>query len=94
MTAEHKRFAEVQVCSVAWRRWGPYPSERQWGTVREDVKNITSTWTKCPVTYMKALYKYPQQAYPYVLLVAENSRRGRHEPEYERLDTEPQLVAF
>jgi hypothetical protein len=43
---------------------------------------------------MKALYKYPQQAYSYARLVAENRRHDRHGPEYERLDTEPQLVAF
>jgi hypothetical protein len=33
------------------------------------------------------LYKYPQQAYPYARLLEENRRRGKHEPEYELLDT-------
>src|SRR6266498_2377963 len=32
--AEHERLAEAD--QVPWRRWGPYLSERQWGTVRED----------------------------------------------------------
>ena len=36
---------------------------------------------------MKALYKYPQRAFPYADLVEENRRRGRDEPEYELLDT-------
>jgi hypothetical protein len=36
---------------------------------------------------MKALYKYPQRAFPYADLVAENRRRGRSGPEYELIDT-------
>src|SRR5436309_10735836 len=36
---------------------------------------------------MKALYKYPQRAFPYADLAAENRRRGRGEPEYELIDT-------
>ena len=34
-------------------------------------------------SYMRALYKYPQRAFPYAELVAENRRRGRAEPEFE-----------
>jgi hypothetical protein len=36
---------------------------------------------------MKAIYKYPQRAFPYEELVAENARRTRQDPEYELLDT-------
>src|SRR5260370_6803366 len=36
---------------------------------------------------MKALYKYPQRAFPYYDLVTTNRNRGRHEPEYELMDT-------
>src|SRR5438270_8994185 len=36
---------------------------------------------------MKALYKYPQRAFPYTDLVATNRTRGRHELEYELMDT-------
>jgi hypothetical protein len=36
---------------------------------------------------MKALYKYPQRAFPYADLVAENQRRGKEELEYELIDT-------
>src|SRR5439155_16728578 len=38
-------------------------------------------------SYMAALYKYPQRAFPYADLVDENRRRGREAPEYELLDT-------
>src|SRR5262245_31218862 len=34
--AERQRMAEADMGDVVWRRWGPYLSERQWGTVRED----------------------------------------------------------
>ena len=35
-TAEHGRLEEADGSGVPWRKWGPYLSERQWGTVRED----------------------------------------------------------
>ncbi|KLK88066.1 hypothetical protein SZ63_03075 [Methanoculleus sediminis] len=35
-TEEGERLREVYEQGVPWRRWGPYLSERQWGTVRED----------------------------------------------------------
>lgn len=38
-------------------------------------------------TYMRALYKYPQTAYPYEELVEENGKRTVMDPEYEILDT-------
>src|SRR5205085_3716328 len=38
-------------------------------------------------SYMKALYKYPQAAFPYADLVAESRRRNRDDPEYELIDT-------
>jgi hypothetical protein len=37
--------------------------------------------------YMRALYKYPHNAFPYAKLRDENARRGRDDPEYELLDT-------
>jgi len=36
MAAEHNRLDEARKQQVPWRKWGPYLSERQWGTVRED----------------------------------------------------------
>ena len=50
MSAEETRLAEARDDAVPWRRWGPYLSERQWGTVREDysetaTRGITSVTT-------------------------------------------------
>ncbi len=157
MNAEQFRLKEDRERKVSWKKWGPYLSERQWGTVREDYSQDGNAWGyfnhdqarsrayrwgedglagisddrqllcfalalwngKDPIlkerlfgltnseanhgedvkeyyfyldstpthSYMKYLYKYPQAAYPYANLVETNSRRGRHEWEYELLDT-------
>jgi hypothetical protein len=157
MTAEEQRLEEARNRAVHWKRWGPYLSERAWGTVREDYSAHGTAWDylphdharskayrwnedgiagisdrhqlicfaialwngKDPIlkerlfgltggegnhgedvkeyyfyldstpthSYMKYLYKYPQQEYPYARLVEENRRRGKHEPEYELLNT-------
>ena len=154
--AESRRLAEARE-GIPWRAWGPYLSERQWGTVREDYSENGDAWSyfshdqarsrayhwgedglaglsddkqrlcfalalwnrEDPIlkerlfgltnaegnhgedvkeyyfyldstpthAYMKWLYKYPQRAYPYADLVETNRRRGRHELEYELLDT-------
>ena len=140
-----------------WYLWGPYVSERQWGTVREDYSPDGEAWNFTPHDsarsyayrwgeeglagfcdieqrlclglalwngrdpilkerifgltgaqanhgedakeywwYLDALpshswnrwrYHYPQQPFPYDDLLAENGRRGKHDPEYELLDT-------
>jgi hypothetical protein len=155
--AEPLRLAEDQERKANWKRWGPYLSERQWGTVREDYSADGSAWTYFPHdharsrayrwgedgllgicdrecrlcfslalwngrdpilkerlfgltgpegnhgedckecyfyldstpthSYMKALYKYPQSAFPYARLVEENRRRGKTEPEFELANT-------
>jgi hypothetical protein len=36
LTQEEHRLEEARARAVHWKRWGPYLSERQWGTVRED----------------------------------------------------------
>jgi len=157
MTAEHRRLEETRQQNIPWKKWGPYLSERQWGTVREDYSEGGDAWNffthdnarsrayrwgedglggisddkqrlcfalalwngKDPIlkerlfgltnsegnhgedlkeyyiyldstpthSYMKFLYKYPQEAYPYSDLVETNRRRNRHEMEYELLDT-------
>jgi len=157
MTAEHVRLDEARAQKAPWKKWGPYLSERQWGTVREDYSESGDAWNyfthdqarsrayrwgedglagisderqrlcfalalwngKDPIlkerlfgltnsegnhgedvkeyyfyldstpthSYMKYLYKYPQSPYPYSDLVETNKRRGRHELEYELLDT-------
>jgi Mannosylglycerate hydrolase MGH1-like glycoside hydrolase domain len=155
--AEQIRLQEAHEGKQPWYRWGPYLSERQWGTVREDYSPDGSAWDFFPHdharsrtyrwgedglmgisdengllcfalalwneadpilkerlfgltnsegnhgedvkeyyffldntpthSYMKALYKYPQRAYPYTDLTETNRRRGKFEPEYELIDT-------
>jgi hypothetical protein len=155
--AETKRLAENARRIKNWQRWGPYLSDRQWGTVREDYSPTGEAWSyfpheaarsrayrwgedgllgltdrecrlclavtlwneKDPIlkerlyglsgpegnhgedvkelyyfldatptsSYLKALYKYPQRAFPYAELVEVNREWGRMKPEYELLDT-------
>ncbi|WP_179414011.1 MGH1-like glycoside hydrolase domain-containing protein [Mucilaginibacter sp. E4BP6] len=152
MNAEQSRLKDL-----TWKKWGPYVSDRQWGTIREDYSANGDAWNyithdmarskayrwgeegiagicdddqtvcfsvalwnkKDPIikeryfgltnpegnhgedvkelyyyldntpthSYMKTLYKYPQQSYPYQWLVDENKRRGRNDPEFELIDT-------
>jgi hypothetical protein len=44
MTAEHERLSESRTNKVPWKKWGPYLSERQWGTVREDYSETGDAW--------------------------------------------------
>ena len=157
ITAEERRLEESRERKRHWKRWGPYLSERQWGTVREDYSEGGAAWDYFPHdharsrayrwgedglggisdrhqricfaialwngrdpilkerlfgltgsegnhgedvkeyyfyldstpthSYMKFLYKYPQQAFPYGQLV-EGNRRGKNEPELELIDTD------
>jgi len=41
---EQKRLNETREKGVPWKKWGPYLSERQWGTVREDYSNDGNAW--------------------------------------------------
>ncbi len=154
---EHKRLEDERERAILWKLWGPYLSERQWGTVREDYSKEGDSWEyfthdqarsrayhwgedgiagisdvnqelcfalafwngKDPIlkerlfgltnsegnhgedvkeyyfyldntpthSYMKYLYKYAQEAYPYLDLLEENKRRTRYEMEYELIDT-------
>ena len=158
MNPEQVRLGEDARREQDWKRWGPYLSERQWGTVREDYSATGQCWKyfphdharsrayrwgedglmglcdrqgrmcfsvalwngKDPIlkerlfgltgeegnhgedvkeayffldstpthSYLKGLYKYPQRAYPYERLLAENRRRSREEREFELLDTD------
>jgi len=154
---EQDRLKEVNEKQVPWRKWGPYLSERQWGTVREDYSPTGAAWDyfshdqarsrayhwgedgiagisddnqrlcfalalwngKDPIlkermfgltnsegnhgedvkeyyfyldstpthSYMKYLYKYPQNEYPYMDIIQRNRERDRHAMEYELIDT-------
>lgn len=156
-SAEQRRLDEDGRREKNWKRWGPYLSERQWGTVREDYSEQGDAWNYFPHaharsrayrwgedgllgltdrqcrlcfalalwneqdpilkerlfglsgpegnhgedvkecyyyldstpthSYMKALYKYPQAAYPYEDLLRENQSRSRQEREFELTDS-------
>ena len=155
-TAEGQRLRATRR-GEGWRRWGPYVSERQWGTVREDYSPGGTAWDSFPHdharsrayrwgedglagfgherllwclglalwnerdpilkermfgltnsegnhgedvkeayhyldgtpthSYMRMLYRYPQRAFPYADLAAENRRRTAADPEYDLEDT-------
>src|SRR3981189_1069693 len=155
--AEKERLEAARAEKIPWKKWGPYLSERQWGTVREDYSQDGNAWNyfshdqarsrayrwgeeglagisddkqqlcfaialwngRDPIlkerlfgltnsegnhgedvkeyyfyldstpthSYMKYLYKYPQQEFPYRTLVETNGRRSREDLEYELLDT-------
>lgn len=156
-TAEEQRLQDHHDRKDNWRLWGPYLSERGWGTVREDYSPEGEAWKyftheqarsrayrwsedgigglsdrnqylcfslalwngKDPIlkerlygldgkegnhgedvkeyyfyldnlpthSYMKMLYKYPQNAFPYARLSEENARRTFADKEYELGDT-------
>ncbi|MBS0653466.1 MAG: glucosidase, partial [Verrucomicrobia bacterium] len=44
-TEEHERLDEYRTRKALWKKWGPYLSERAWGTVREDYSTDGNTWT-------------------------------------------------
>ena len=48
MTAEQKRLDEARRRTRHWKRWGPYLSERAWGTVREDYSPNGTAWDYFP----------------------------------------------
>ncbi len=48
MTREEQRIEESRQRKVHWKRWGPYLSERQWGTVREDYSADGDAWNYFP----------------------------------------------
>ena len=157
LTTEHERLEAYRQRKANWKKWGPYLSERSWGTVREDYSADGNAWNYFPHdharsrafrwgedgiagvcdrnqyicfalalwngrdpilkermfgltgsegnhgedvkeyyfyldstpthSFMKMLYKYPQSAFPYAELVAENRKRSHHDFEYELLDT-------
>jgi hypothetical protein len=77
-----------------WNGADPILKERLFGLTGpqgnhgEDVKEYYFFLDSTPThSSMRALYKYPQRAFPYAELVAETHRRGRRDPEFELIDT-------
>ena len=48
LIAEKQRLLDARQHGTAWRKWGPYLSERQWGTVREDYSDNGDAWNYFP----------------------------------------------
>src|SRR5258708_5246701 len=48
ITAEEQRLEESRQKTKHWKRWGPYLSERAWGTVREDYSSYGTAWDYFP----------------------------------------------
>src|SRR5580698_9048679 len=87
---------ECRICFALalWNGRDPILKERLFGVTGpegnhgEDVKEEYFYLDSTPThSYLNALYKYPQAAFPYGQLVAESSRRSRLEPEFELVDT-------
>ncbi|HEX3851841.1 MAG TPA: hypothetical protein VHW01_12790, partial [Polyangiaceae bacterium] len=87
---------QARICfSIAlWNGKDPILKERLFGLTGpegnhgEDVKELYYYLDATPTaSYLRGLYKYPQQEYPYARLVEENRRRGKHESELELIDT-------
>ena len=77
-----------------WNGQDPILKERLYGLTgpegnhAEDVKELYYYLDSTPThSYCKALYKYPQRAFPYAELLTRNRQRGRQAPEYELADT-------
>src|SRR5918997_1908730 len=87
---------ECRLCFALalWNGRDPILKERLFGLTNaegnhgEDVKELYYYLDSTPThSYMRMLYKYPQAAFPYARLVAENRQRDRHAYEFELLDT-------
>ncbi|MEO8890122.1 MAG: glucosidase [Coleofasciculaceae cyanobacterium] len=88
------RTGELCFALALWNGCDPILKERLFGLTNnqgnhgEDVKEYYFQLDNTPThSYMRWLYKYPQQEFPYTQLIEENARRNKLQPEYELLDT-------
>ncbi len=73
MMAEEQRLAEAQARTKHWRRWGPYLSERQWGTVREDYSPHGTAWDSFPHDHARSrVYRWGEDG---LLGISDNHQR-------------------
>jgi mannosylglycerate hydrolase MGH1-like protein/glycosyl hydrolase family 63 len=73
MTAEERRLAEAGARTAHWRRWGPYLSERQWGTVREDYSPDGTAWDYFPHDHARSrAYRWGEDG---LLGISDNHQR-------------------
>jgi hypothetical protein len=87
-------LGRLQFALALWNGNDPILKERLFGLTGpegnhgEDVKEVYAHLDATPTgSYLRAMYRYPQRAFPYGDLVAENARRDRNAPEYELADT-------
>ena len=88
------RQCRLAFALALWNRKDPFIKERLYGLAGpegnhgEDVKECYYYLDATPThSYVKGLYKYPQAAFPYSMLIEENARRGRDLGEFELTDT-------
>jgi hypothetical protein len=86
--------ARICLSLAFWNRQDPFLKERLFGLTgpqgnhSEDVKEYYYYLDATPThSYLKMLYKYPQNQFPYQKLLQENARRDKKQPEYELIDT-------
>jgi hypothetical protein len=73
MNAEQARLEEDRSRTKHWRRWGPYLSERQWGTVREDYSATGEAWDYFPHDHARSrVYRWGEDG---ILGISDNHQR-------------------
>ena len=73
MTAEERRLRETHARTAHWRRWGPYLSDRQWGTVREDYSSYGTAWDYFPHDHARSrAYRWGEDG---LLGISDNHQR-------------------
>ncbi|HXM18085.1 MAG TPA: hypothetical protein VN934_04680 [Candidatus Tumulicola sp.] len=72
-SAEHHRLEEARARTAHWRRWGPYLSQRQWGTVREDYSADGEAWEYVPHEHARSrAYRWGEDG---LLGISDNHQR-------------------
>src|SRR5262245_64345206 len=62
MTQEEIRLQESRERNINWKNWGPYLSERAWGTVREDYSPYGSAWEYFPHDHARSrVYRWNEE---------------------------------
>ena len=73
MTREEERLREAESRAAHWRRWGPYLSERQWSTVREDYSPAGDAWDYFPHEHARSrAYRWGEDG---LLGISDNHQR-------------------
>ena len=64
--AERRRLADSEARRADWKQWGPYLSERAWGTVREDYSATGEAWDHFPHDHARSrAYRWSEDGLPY-----------------------------